>query len=248
MDIDVILFDWGGTLAHVARQEELFRRGATQAGLVASGGTATDGVRELIALVQRAEEEAARDPELREADLVKLVGGWAARRLGGAPRPERVAEALETMGRAWIGALDPFPGAVEAVRTLRERGYRMGLVSNCMVPPSFAGQELERHGFRAYLDFAIFSSGVGYRKPSPVIYEAALAEAYPDGRPEDLSRVLFVGDSPAFDVMAPAAMGMKTALVRSEPGAWPAEDYARAKPDLTLDAVAELPGWLAPST
>ena len=37
---------------------------------------------------------------------------------------------------------------------------------------------------------------------------------------------------------------MKTALINRAPGIWPAADYARARPDLRIDAVAELPALL----
>ncbi|HSW45288.1 MAG TPA: HAD hydrolase-like protein, partial [Phycisphaerae bacterium] len=56
--------------------------------------------------------------------------------------------------------------------------------------------------------------------------------------------VLFVGDSPLLDVAAPAAMGMKTALVDSKPGFWPAKDLVSASPDLHLETVADLPALL----
>ncbi|MEP0844479.1 MAG: HAD family hydrolase, partial [Phycisphaerae bacterium] len=192
------------------------------------------------------EKSAAAHPEHREADLADVLAQWAnthARGPGEEPLAagsEPVQAAVEAIGRAWVGSLDPFPESAETLRTLKSRGYRMGLVSNCMIPRAYCLEELDRQGFGGLLDFHVISSEVGYRKPSPRIYEAALARAYPQGRPEDLSRVLFVGDSPAFDVIAPAAMGMKTALIECHKGPWPAEDYAAARPDLTLAGVAEL--------
>lgn len=240
MDFDVVLFDWGGTLAEVARQNELFQRGARAAVLAACNGPDEEAYAYLIRRVGEMEKEAAADPELREADFTRELEGWA-KAFPGRVRPEALPAAIEAIGREWVGSLDPMPGAVEALQIIRRQGPRMGLVSNCMMPPANCHEELDRQGFGALLDFAIISSAVGYRKPSPRFYAAALAQAYPNGQPADLSRVLFVGDSPAFDVAAPGALGMKTALVTCYQGIWSEDDYARAKPDYRIDAVAELP-------
>jgi FMN phosphatase YigB (HAD superfamily) len=243
LEYDVILFDWGGTLAQVVRQDELLRRGAAAAARAACVVSTDDAIQYLINRIVSLEKEAAGDPELREADLSDMLAGWG-RSFDGQVRRDRLADALEAIGREWIGSLDPLPGAVETLQKLRGAGCRAGLVSNCMMPAVYCREELDRQGFGGLLDFAIFSSAVGYRKPSRRIYEAALAKAFPEGRPADLSRVLFVGDSPACDVVGPAGVGMKTALVRCYKGIWDEEDYRRARPDLRIDSVAELPGKL----
>ncbi len=240
---EVILFDWGGTLADVAWQEQRFAEAAAALASWLDVDAARADADSLVKRIYAAEAAAAADPELREADLQAVVREWA----GAHGRPltgARLEDAVDRVGQAWIGSLEPFGGAAEALRQLRDRGCRLGLVSNCLIPRSFCLIELRRQGFLDLLDFQIISSAVGHRKPSPVIYRAALQAAFPQGVPPSLSGVLFVGDSPAFDVAAPADMGMHTALVRCRRGIWPAEDYARAKPDLRLDSVAELPDHL----
>jgi putative hydrolase of the HAD superfamily len=243
MPFDVILFDWGGTLAQVVRQDELYRRGAEAAVLAACGGPHDAAYQHLITRIGLMEKEAAADPEMREASISAELIAWV-KAFPGKVRASCLEAAVAAIGTAWVGSLDPMPGGVEALQKLRRHGLRMGLVSNCMMPSMYCRQELERQGYARLLDFAIYSSAVGYRKPSPKIYAAALQQAYPQGVPADLSRTLFVGDSPAFDVAAPGAMGMKTALVTCYKGIWSEEDYQRAKPDYRIDAVAELPGIL----
>lgn len=240
MDIELILFDWGGTLAQVVRQDELLRRGAEAAVRTACAPPAEDAATWLISRVEVLEREAAAHPELREADFAEVLSDWA-QAFDGRVNRDCLGAALDAIGREWIGSLEPLPGAREAVQTLRRRGLRMGLVSNCMLPAAWCRQELARQGFAQLLDFAVFSSEVGYRKPSPKIYNAALRQAFAGDIPKELSRVLFVGDSPVFDVAVPASMGMKTALVTCYRGIWPKEHYERANPDLRIDAVAELP-------
>lgn len=240
MDIEVILFDWGGTLVDVAREPQALLGGALEAGRILAGVSNEEVINSLANAALQAERRAARDPEYREVDMSAFLAAWAEAR--GCPAgADQIAAAVRAVGESWLGgSLDPLPGALDTVRTLRDHGYRMGLVSNCWLPPAYCRQELDRQGFGALLDFSVFSSEVSYRKPSPVIYETSLQKAYPDGMPGDLSRVLFVGDSPRGDVIAPAQMGMKTALVASEPGTWPQADYDHARPDLRINTVTEL--------
>ncbi|HPD30819.1 MAG TPA: HAD family hydrolase [Phycisphaerae bacterium] len=238
--IRVILFDWGGTLAHVRTQAQAFALGAAKAGQILCGSVGKAEVEQLGRAIISAEAEAAADPSHREADLTRILAEWAAQ-INPRFTRDQLDAARDALGEQWIGSLEVVPGALEAVRQLREQGLRMGLVSNCSVPPEYCRRELARQGLASLMDFALFSSEVGYRKPSQIIYQEALQRSFADGEEADPSRVLFVGDSPALDVIAPAAIGMKTALVASAPGLWPDEDHARAKPDLRIKNVTELP-------
>ncbi|MHC4443426.1 MAG: HAD family hydrolase [Planctomycetota bacterium] len=242
MLVDVLLFDWGGTLADVSRQAEFLRRGAMEAVGVIIGTAEDEPVERLIKAIVSAESRADADPSHREADISAVVADWS--RSLGVSDSERISAACHALGQAWVGSLDLLPGVRDTLGILGDRGYRMGLVSNCPVGPPYCHQEIVRQGLDGLLDFTVLSSVVGYRKPSPVIYEQALGQAYPGGRPDDLSGVLFIGDSPAYDVIVPAGMGMKTALVTHSPFSWPKEDYAKAKPDLRINSVSELPAIL----
>ncbi len=266
MEIDVILFDWGGTLSQVGSQAERLRRGVALAAQIITGGRSEadvplgmgveerhrtgvgdsdvpHSVESLIDRILSIEAEAAAHPEHLEADPVAELRAWASS-LAAEIEPQRLTEAAACIGQTWIGSLEPLPGALEALRTLRQRGYQMGLVSNCMIPAVYCRQEFARMGFAEWVDFTVFSSEVGYRKPSPVIYQAALRLAFSGEPPADLSRVLFVGDSPALDIMGPARLGMKTALVTCRRGIWHQSDYESARPDFRIDSVAELPELL----
>ncbi len=243
MHIEVILFDWGGTLVEVTRQAEALRKGILTAGVIQDNPTGTETADRLLRAFHEADALASCRPPWPEYDMGQVVADWLAA-MNHKAETDRVADICHALGEAWIGSLDPFPGALDTVEHLKNRGYRLGLVSNCSIPPIYCRQELDRQGFGRFLNFAVFSSGVGFRKPSPVIYQEAIRRAFPDGQTVDLSKVLFVGDSPAYDVTAPAALGMKTALVRCRQGLWPATDYAAAKPDLRIDTVTELPDLL----
>ncbi len=244
ISIDAILFDWGGTLAQVDGQVEAFKRGAARI-LEGFIGMAPEAiVDEMVAAAVEAEKQASLDPEYREVDLAELLREWAGR-YGVSLTDEQVSTALTTIGRQWVGAaLTVMPHSRETLQMLRRAGLRIALVSNCFIPVEYCRDELQHQNLADLFDCTVFSSEVGYRKPSPRIYEEAIGRISLDGDGLDLSRVLFVGDSPAYDVIAPAAMGMKTALVAASAGVWPAADYERAQPDFRIDSVAELPALL----
>src|SRR5262249_27180793 len=58
--------------------------------------------------------------------------------------------------------------------SLRDRGLKLGLVSNALDPPWLLHRDLEQLGVAGRLDVAVFSSEVGWRKPHPAIFERAL--------------------------------------------------------------------------
>lgn len=245
MLIKGILFDWGGTLAHVDGQTEALLRGGAQALELLAGRADPELVRGMLAAALEAERAAATDPEYREVQLSKLLGGWA-KAHGIVARDGQLDAAMEMICRNWVGsALSPVPRAAETLQALRGMGLSIGLVSNCFIPPRYCRMELREQGIADLLDCAVFSSEVGYRKPSRRIYAEALQRMAAAGGPDDYRQMLFVGDSPAYDVMTPAALGMSTALVSSPAGIWAPEDYERAQPDFRIDTVAELPVLLA---
>ena len=79
---------------------------------------------------------------------------------------------------------------------LRERGYRLGIVSNTPwgTPAEPWRGELERLGLAQSVDVACFCTDVGWRKPAPPIFEALL-----DASGVEAQETVFVGDHPRWD-------------------------------------------------
>ena len=88
---------------------------------------------------------------------------------------------------------------------LRDRGLKLGLVSNAFDPGWLLHRDLEQMGLADRLDFAVFSSEVGVRKPDPRIFRRALAALGVE--PES---ALFVGDRLYEDVRGAGELGMTT--------------------------------------
>jgi len=128
------------------------------------------------------------------------------------------------------------PDASAALAELRRRGYRLGLVSNTPwgTPDYLWTGQLERFGLVRFFEVTCFSSDVGFRKPDPRIFQAALK---PLGVPP--ARAVFVGDEPEADIAGARGAGLASVWV---------DRHHRRPPspaaDLTITRLADLPEHL----
>jgi len=91
------------------------------------------------------------------------------------------------------------------LESLRELGLKLGLVSNAFDPGWLLHHDLEQMGIAQRLDFSVFSSEFGLRKPHPAIFERAL-----EALEVEAEHSLFVGDRLYEDVRGAAEVGMTT--------------------------------------
>lgn len=131
----------------------------------------------------------------------------------GALAPGAMVEAL-------LGALRfaPYPDVPEALAGLRSAGHRLVVVSNWDVS---LHEMLRTTGLDALVDAAISSAEAGARKPSPAIFQRALAlraAGAPGRRP-----ALHAGDSLELDVAGARAAGLEAVLIARDgvPGSVP---------------------------
>jgi putative hydrolase of the HAD superfamily len=133
-----------------------------------------------------------------------------------------------------------YPDTLAALQALRARGYRMGLVSNTPwgTPDYLWEKQVARFGLTEFLQVRVFSSGIGFRKPDPRIFLAALARLR-----SGAEETLFVGDHPLNDVAGPRRMGMRTAwIVRRHPR----RKVHGTAADVWVRSLAELLDYLPP--
>jgi HAD superfamily hydrolase (TIGR01509 family) len=201
--LDAVLFDWGDTLMRWAPQPDLLEAGHA-AGFAALGRTPAAGITERFRDVYLA---SFFEPGVIEE--VEYPG--AVRRLLGefdiVVSDEELARFLAAEHAAWAPARMLATTTHALLESLRDRGLKLGLVSNAFDPPDLLHADLVKLGVAERLDLALFSSEVGRRKPDPLIFEQALARLGVE--PE---RTLFVGDTLATDIAGAAAVGMRTCL------------------------------------
>lgn len=101
-----------------------------------------------------------------------------------------------------------FPDAPDALRTLRDHGIRVGLVTNSVQPMWMRDRELSAFGLLSLLPTCrISAADVGWLKPHPRIFEAALACL--GVQPQE---AVFVGDNPVPDIAGAQNAGMRGVL------------------------------------
>jgi HAD superfamily hydrolase (TIGR01509 family) len=218
--IELVLFDFGGTLFHPAPADRLVRGAAAQLGLTFT----EDEIQALGHAYAEAGIPGAHvppiPPELKIAyDARDLstdehrrawVGMLARAELPtevAVPEPAALAEAIYEQTLTpdqWV----PYADAAPTLAALAARDVRVGLISNI----GFDLREiLHAHGFGALADTATQSFEVGVMKPDAKIFRAALKTFGTD--PE---RTVMVGDNPEADGGA-AALGITTLIIEMTP-------------------------------
>lgn len=144
------------------------------------------------------------------------------------PTPALAAVGPDELTEALLASLRfvAFPDARDAIADAVARGEKVVVVSNWDIS---LVEVLARVGLAPLLDGIVTSAQVGSRKPSPEIFEHALALA---GAEADAAR--HVGDSLLEDIEGARAAGIEPILIRRDGGDGPAGVR-------TIASLAELP-------
>ena len=127
--------------------------------------------------------------------------------------------------------LRPRPGAVDTVRELRRRGYRLGLISVCSEDVPEVWPETP---FGDLFDTTVFSCSVGLRKPDPRIYRLACEQL--GVKPAE---ALFVGDGANDELRGAERVGMRAVLIH-RPGEEPPWEDVRDWRGARITAVPQV--------
>ncbi|MFI2204896.1 HAD family hydrolase [Streptomyces sp. NPDC020192] len=207
-----VLFDFSGTLFRIESAESWLRatldasghplpepqlieiaRALDAAGALPGGGVEPVGLPSDLAGLWAVRDETAQ--------LHRAAYTGAARRV---PLPDPGLYDALYERHMTPAAWSPYPDAAEVLRTLRERGIGVGVVSNIGwdVRPVF-----REHGLDPYVDAYVLSYEHGVQKPDPRLFSVACAALGADPR-----EVVMVGDSKEADGGA-AALGCRVHFV-----------------------------------
>jgi putative hydrolase of the HAD superfamily len=94
-------------------------------------------------------------------------------------------------------------------RGLRDRGVRVGVLSNTIWTRDYHERVFARDGVLELVDGAVYTSEIDHAKPHPAAFAAALAAV---GVP-DAAQAVYVGDRPYEDVHGAQRAGMRAVLL-----------------------------------
>ena len=236
--IQAVIFDMGGTLLHFSRP-----------GAGSWREFEAPGIRSVYRyLIEQGHPLQSHEDEFVETMFERLAEGWEQATGGhinlravdwiaaGATHhaltldEAALLEAAKLYALAQRVGIQAAPGAAETLATLRQRGIRVGLISNTAWPAEFHLEDLEEIGLLPYLEHLTFSGDLGVWKPNPKIFQQAL-----DALAVAPGEAVFVGDSPREDVLGAQAVGMRAVWIRNSP--FPLGDV---RPDGIIGALPEL--------
>lgn len=156
--------------------------------------------------------------------------------------PEQGAELWEAwnLGGQFLGR-ELFPDVLDTLRELQRRGYRIAAVTNRGYSGPKFREEVRDLGLEELFEAMVVSCEVGYVKPHPRIYLAALEEMGISA-----AEAMMVGDSMRADVEGAKALGITAVWRRplADEPVEPTEDEPGMKgtvpPDYAISQIAEL--------
>lgn len=246
--VEAILFDFGHTLVDFQRTEEALHaayeqiRGRIEAVAYMEVPELLDLVERVAGGVDRLVEQSYLDRRLEEVDQGQLLRESLA--TIGFELPDDVMDHIVHLDHsAYSNSLVATPDVLTTLGELRQRSYRLGLVSNLTLRPNLVREDLERLGIAQHLEAAVFSSEVGFRKPDPRIFREALERLKAEP-----SVTVFVGDRLFDDINGARAVGMRAVQTRQ----FRQEADEEIVPDAVIDHLRELPAalerWPGPRT
>jgi putative hydrolase of the HAD superfamily len=220
MAVRAVIFDWGGTLTpwHVVDPGPLWHSVCEP--------HFPPGQAAQVAAAIRAAEQDLWERTGRSHESATLADVFE--RAGVTPTEELLASYFQ----AWDPHTFTHPDAMPLLHGLRERGIRVGVLSNTMWPRSAHERVFLRDEILSLIDGAVYSSEIPWAKPHPEAFRAAMAAVGVD----DPGGCVFVGDRPYDDMHGAKSAGMRAVLIPNDhvPG------FAGAEPDAVISCLAEL--------
>ena len=238
-NVEIILFDMGGTLRGSVKSTRAGKKKALHAIIQLSGGN-FDPKKFTRLINQRAKnykkwaEETCL--ELNEEEL------WVKWMLPDCSETliRKHAIQLNQLYRDSINTRTVFPETKDVVMQLFRNGYRLGLVSNTTssveVPAALRALQI----FGCF-ETVILSSVLGKRKPDPSILLEAVRRM--DGDPHTC---VYIGDRAERDVAAARAAGFAKTVIISDPSSQSKITDPALTPDHFIQNLSELPALFPP--
>jgi putative hydrolase of the HAD superfamily len=232
-DIEVILFDMNGTLRarepHQPTQQAALERMLDLLKIT----EISDAYWEQLTRCYKAYGHWAQENllQLSEKEI------WTRWLLPDVP-PRQIEPVAAELTLAWSerkGRSVPKPGAEETLLELKQRGYRLGVISNSMSSLDIP-RSLEAFGWKDYFEVVILSSAVKYRKPAPEIFWEATSTMKIEP-----AHCAYLGNRISRDVVGCKRAGFSLGLIIEPPGQPRADEQDQTiQPDAVIHSLNEL--------
>jgi len=209
-----VVFDLGGTLVHWPNWEgdAPLKWGAAYDLLARADGGRALPDRESFVLAMRAAEKAHWERVDREhwSGPPTTLVGEGFRRLGLPQDGGLLLAAMDGYARAVAGWSTVFPDSRDTLVLLRERGYRLGLLSNTWWAAEWHNADIAAHGLADLIDELVYTSDLPHSKPHPSVFREISARLGVEP-PE----CVMIGDRQIDDVSGAKGVGMRGATRRA---------------------------------
>jgi len=232
---EAVTFDLTHTLIHAPRLGEIYGEVLKRHGLIPRGRDLRREIvwvwKELSCLADLRRDRFTAHPGGARGFWYRFLVRLCQRLEVGKPSRFAAAELFDRFGKA--EAWEVYPDVEPTLEALRAAGLRLGVVSNWdrRLPTLLADLGLDR-----YFEAVEYSSGCGYEKPHPRIFQRCLETL---GVPPE--RALHVGDAAIEDVEGALAVGMRALRIERQEGPTPRGCHLRELIESMLQNGTPLP-------
>jgi putative hydrolase of the HAD superfamily len=237
--LKAVVFDYGHTIVDFRRTEEALLDAYKQIRVRIEAALEID-TPEVGHLIDRVAREVDRlvgvsyeERRMEELDVLKVFDEVLRNTLGVEVPKDVVGHIVALDHSAFTNTITVSDENLAVLRELKQRGLRLGLISNVTLLPDLMRADIEALGIGEQLDAALFSSEVGVRKPDPRIFRAMLEKLGVEA-----SDAVFVGDRLLDDIAGAQGVGMRAVLTHE----FRREDVdGEVRPDAVIDRLPDLP-------
>jgi HAD superfamily hydrolase (TIGR01549 family) len=234
-DVKAIVFDFIGTLCELVSYSLEEAEDKMFTSLVRNGYNL-----EHESFFKAYDEAHQKYREIRYEQLVEVANTvWISEALNSlghttSPEDEGIKTAVTAFFEDYLTALKLRPSARSTLKKLCQE-YKLGLISNYTHSPLIYAA-LRKLQIDKFFDVVVVSEAVGWRKPSPRIFQEVLRRLRLRA-----DEVVFVGDTPLEDILGARRMGMHTVFIPSQFKGLADLENASLQPDYVIENLSDVP-------
>ena len=176
----------------------------------------------------RAEQQTRSRQTLREYDMCKRVSDtFRCLGIDISPSSELIKQAVNAYIVPYVNSLKINDYTRDLLKSLFVR-YNLGLVTNFAYPPG-AYAVLDKFRLRPFFKAVVISGELGWKKPSPKIFEEALSKLAVNS-----FQAAYIGDDIEVDTLGAKAVGLRTILISKK-------ETKNSEADATIRDLRQLP-------